>query len=138
LSWASEKENEEKIVQPYNVDVEKHEDMDNLRISGDEGGNVTDKRSRRGRKAQNYKELNSGVHGRTTSPRSRTSPRSPRAGMSPRQALSPLSSPKSELSSPVVKIVFFCKVPVFEFLEPALKVVLDLEFVQITAVACLV
>jgi hypothetical protein len=41
---ASEKENEEKIVQPYNVDVEKHEDMDNLRISGDEGGNVTDKR----------------------------------------------------------------------------------------------
>ena len=101
---ASEKENEEKIVQPYNVDVEKHEDMDNLRISGDEGGNATDKRSRRGRKAQNYKELNSGVHGRTTSPRSRTSPRSPRAGMSPRQALSPLSSPKSELSSPVVKI----------------------------------
>ena len=101
---ASEKENEEKIVQPYNVDVEKHEDMDNLRISGDEGGNATDKRSRRGRKAQNYKELNSGVHGRTTSPRSRTSPRSPRAGMSPRQALSPLSSPKSELSTPVVKI----------------------------------
>lgn len=102
---ASEKENEEKMAQPYNSDVDKHEDLDNLRISGDEGSNSADKRTRRGRKQQNYKELNSGVHGRNTSPRSRSSPRSPRTGMSPRQALSPLSSPKSDLSSaPFVKI----------------------------------
>ncbi|XP_071147711.1 protein split ends-like isoform X1 [Mytilus edulis] len=101
---ASEKENEEKLPQPYNFDVEKHEDADNLRVSGDEGGSNADKRTRRGRKQQNYKEMNSGVHGRTTSPRSRSSPRSPRTGMSPRQALSPLSSPKAELTAPFVKI----------------------------------
>ncbi|XP_052082399.1 msx2-interacting protein-like isoform X2 [Mytilus californianus] len=101
---ASEKENEEKLPQPYNFDAEKHEDADNLRVSGDEGGSNADKRTRRGRKQQNYKEMNSGVHGRTTSPRSRSSPRSPRTGMSPRQALSPLSSPKAEFTAPFVKI----------------------------------
>ncbi|CAG2200208.1 unnamed protein product [Mytilus edulis] len=32
---ASEKENEEKLPQPYNFDVEKHEDADNPRVSGE-------------------------------------------------------------------------------------------------------